>query len=389
MEDIIKFIREKDYKYIKELGNGSFGKTILLKDEEIDTLYACKKYAPAFDASTKYFEKFKGEIKILNEMLNENIVRIYNSYIYPKQQVGYIIMEYVDGNDVWEYISIKPNEINSVFEQLISAFSYLERKNICHRDIRAKNILVNSKGIVKIIDFGFGKEFTLDSAVSDSTKCNNWICELPDEMLVSEPKYNNLTDMYFLGNLINQIIIDNEITFKYKKILEKMIKKNPTERYKSFEEIYKILNERHISDLVIVTEKEKRIYKRFIDSLTNIITKIAFTATLEKDLNKIIEKLTILCNKNAFEDYILDNEELGKCFIIGKFDFKKQKYQLDLNNGEEYYDYAMYLNTIQNFVNWVGKCNDMQKKIIIDNIVNELGKIEKYFDIDDSDDLPF
>ena len=121
----------------------------------------------------------------------------------------------------------------------------------------------------------------------------------------------------------------------------------------------------------------------------NIITKIAFTATLEKDLNKIIEKLTILCNKNAFEDYILDNEELGKCFIIGKFDFKKQKYQLDLNNGEEYYDYAMYLNTIQNFVNWVGKCNDMQKKIIIDNIVNELDKIEKYFDIDDSDDLPF
>ena len=389
MDEVIKFLREKDYKYIKDLGNGSFGKTILLKDEELDILYACKKYAPVFDASTKYFEKFKSEIKILNEMLNENIVRIYKLYIYPKQQVSYIIMEYVDGNNIWEYINMHPNEINSVFEQLISAFSYLERKNICHRDIRAKNILVNSKGIVKLIDFGFGKEFTLDSAVSDSTKCNNWICELPDEMLVSEPKYNNLTDMYFLGNLINQIVIDNEIIFKYKKILEKMMRKNPTERYKNFEEIYKTLNESNISELVIATEREKKIYKDFIDSLTNIITKIALSATLERDLNKIIEKLTRLCNKNVFEDYIQDNEELGKCFINGNFEFQKQEYEADFYDGGEYYDHAMYLNVIQNFIQWVSKCNKMQKKMIIDNIVSKLDRIEKYFDIDNADDLPF
>ena len=215
MEDVITFIREKDYKYIKDLGNGSFGKTVLLKDEELDTLYACKKYSPTFNASTKYFEKFISEIKILNAMLNENIVRIYNSYIYSDKQTGYIIMEYVNGNDIAEYIKLNPKEINSVFEQLIEAFVYLERKNICHRDIRAKNILVNEKGIVKVIDFGFGKEFTLDSAVSDSTKCNNWICDLPDEMMVSEPKYNNLTDMYFIGNLISQIVKDNNLSFKY------------------------------------------------------------------------------------------------------------------------------------------------------------------------------
>ena len=195
--------------------------------------------------------------------------------------------------------------------------------------------------------------------------------------------------MYFLGNLINQIVIDNEITFKYKKILEKMMKKNPAERYKNFEEIHKTLNEKNISELVIATEKEKRIYKSFIESLTDIITKIAITAILERDLNKIIERLTILCNKNAFEDYILDNEELGKCFIIGKFEFEKQKYGIDFNDGEEYYYHAMYLNVVQSFINWVGNCNGVQKKIIMDNIVNKLDKIEKYFDIDDSDDLPF
>lgn len=86
MMEMVKFIKEKDYKYIKDLGNGSFGKTVLLKDEELDTLYACKKYSPMFDANTKYFEKFISEIKILNAMLNENIVRIYNSYLYKEKK---------------------------------------------------------------------------------------------------------------------------------------------------------------------------------------------------------------------------------------------------------------------------------------------------------------
>lgn len=44
--EIIKFIRQKDYKFIKEIGQGGFGKAVLLKDETIDSLFVCKKYAP-------------------------------------------------------------------------------------------------------------------------------------------------------------------------------------------------------------------------------------------------------------------------------------------------------------------------------------------------------
>ena len=389
MNDVITFIREKEYKYIKDLGNGSFGKTVLIKDEELDTLYACKKYSPMFEASTKYFEKFISEIKILNNMLNENIVRIYNSYIYSNKQIGYIIMEYVNGNNISEYIKLNPKEINSIFEQLINAFMYLERKNICHRDIRAKNILVNEKGIVKVIDFGFGKEFTLDSEVSDSTKCNNWICDLPDEMMISEPKYNNLTDMYFIGNLIKQIINDNNLFFKYNKIIERMTKKNPEERYKSFNEISKILNETNVTNLIVITDNEKKIYRRFVNSLMDIIDKVEYSASLEKDINRIVQNLIELCNKNVFEEYILDNEELINCFINGNFKYNTIKTEIDFNSGEEYNTNIMYLNVIQEFIKWLNHCNESQKKMVMNNILNRLSKVEKYFDIENADDLPF
>lgn len=387
MEEEIKFIREKNYKYIKDLGNGSFGKTVLLKDEELDVLYACKKYAPNFDASKRYFQKFVGEIKILNNMLNENIVRIYNSYIYTKNQTGYIIMEYVDGKNISEYIKLNPEKIDNIFEQLIKAFKYLEEKHICHRDIRSNNILVTNKGVLKVIDFGFGKEFTLDSAVSDSTRKNNWICDLPDEMMISEPVYNNLTDMYFLGNLINQIVEENALNFRYKSIVKKMMKKNSKERYMSFEEIWNKLNEKDIKEIVVVEEKDKQIYHAFVNSLFNIINKIEFSTIIEKDLGKILDKLVKLYNENSLEEYILDNKTLLECFIDGKFKYNEISFDFNFNTGEEYCYYSMQMKELLNFINWVKSCGKAQKEIIIKNLINRFDRVERY--VEDTDDLPF
>ena len=85
--DIIPFIRAKDYKFIQNLGAGSFSRTVLIKDEIIDELYACKKYEPSItitdtNEKKRYFDKFISEVKILNKIVHPNIVRIYNNYIY-------------------------------------------------------------------------------------------------------------------------------------------------------------------------------------------------------------------------------------------------------------------------------------------------------------------
>ena len=62
-QDIIPFIRSKEYKFIQNLGSGSFGRTVLIKDEIIDELYACKKYEPSGEITDdkekeRYFNKF-------------------------------------------------------------------------------------------------------------------------------------------------------------------------------------------------------------------------------------------------------------------------------------------------------------------------------------------
>lgn len=65
-KSIIEFIKKKDYLLINDnLGSGSFGKTVLLKDESIDELFVCKKYSPQSTSNKEqFYDSFKKEIKI-------------------------------------------------------------------------------------------------------------------------------------------------------------------------------------------------------------------------------------------------------------------------------------------------------------------------------------
>ncbi len=161
--DIIEFIKQKEYIMVNNnLGEGSFGKTVLLKDPFIDELFVAKKYESAYvEIQEQFYRNFLEEIKILYKLNHRNIVRIYNYYAYNKIYTGFILMEYISGKNINEYFidflpwdgSPAPDDI---FIQLIDGFQYIEEHQIIHRDIREGNILIDNNGVVKIIDFGLG-----------------------------------------------------------------------------------------------------------------------------------------------------------------------------------------------------------------------------------------
>ena len=162
--DVIPFIKQKDYIMVNnDLGGGSFGKTVLLQDPFIDELFVAKKYEPEYDGiKEQFYKNFLDEIKILYKLNHRNIVRIYNYYAYENIYTGYILMEYIDGENIGDFISdyfapFAEITLDDVFLQLIDAFCYIEAHGIIHRDIREGNILVDKSGTVKVIDFGIGK----------------------------------------------------------------------------------------------------------------------------------------------------------------------------------------------------------------------------------------
>jgi len=156
---IIKFIRRRDYQFVRELGQGACGRTVLLYDDQIEEHFVCKKFTPYSEENRQeLFSNFVRETKLLHQVHHENVLRVFNYYLYPTEYTGFILMEFVEGADVEDYLSEFPEMINEVFLQAISGFHYLQAHNILHRDIRPANLMVHVDGTVKIIDFGFGKQ---------------------------------------------------------------------------------------------------------------------------------------------------------------------------------------------------------------------------------------
>ncbi len=101
-------------------------------------------------------------------------------------------MELVNGVSLLTYLKSKPDrrieeiECKDIFFQIVRALSHCHVKNICHRDIKLENIIVDELRTIKIIDFGFG-------TVTASNKLLNFFCGTPSYMppeIVQKRDYN-------------------------------------------------------------------------------------------------------------------------------------------------------------------------------------------------------
>lgn len=368
-KDLISFIKRKDYIILNDnLGKGSFGKTALIKDPYIKSFFVAKKYEPENSKDKeKFFNNFIDEIKILLKLNHRNIVRIYNFYIYDKNNTGYIVMEYIEGTDIETYIvenvMEQNNLLDSIFIQLIDAFSYLEENRIIHRDIRSSNILVSEDGIVKIIDFGIGKvvdstENEKDSLVLDINRNN--VKVKPEEY--DRGIYTTVTDMYYVGCLLDGIIkkIKSNYNFSYKDILKKMISVNPENRYSSFSEIKKIVDGINIKQKLNVNDKDIKIYQNFVNALNDVLYSYNGTQHFNTNPSEFSLRLRYVINTNLFETYIQRNDELIGCVVKSVF----------YNDDKE----IVETEVVREFFEWFNGYNVEIQELILNNIKTKISK---------------
>ena len=84
-DDVVTFLRRRDYRMVQELGQGACGKTALLYDQQIEEHFVCKKYVPySEDNRQDLFSGFVREIKLLHKVLHPNVVRVFNYYLHTK-----------------------------------------------------------------------------------------------------------------------------------------------------------------------------------------------------------------------------------------------------------------------------------------------------------------
>ena len=380
--DIVKFLRQKDYVMINNnLGHGSFGQTVLLQDPDLKELFVAKKYEPICkEDQEQFFSAFQQEIKIMYKLNHRNIVRVFNYYMYDEIHTGYILMEYVNGKNIANYI----NEENfwgglvldDLFVQLIDGFQYMEGNHICHRDIREGNILVDEYDTAKIIDFGLGKILKpVEAASNDSMNDiinRSGLDLLPEEYFSG--KYDSQTDMFYLAELYQRLLrkFNRLKDFSYPYILEKMSKEKRKDRYVSFAEVKEAIGKKDFSTLEI-SQEDKEIYQNFTNGLYNCLACFTEERQFKQDVDGFLKKLDDILQKNCLEDVIQHNDDLLACIIDCSYQYRPKS--------------EIRVEIVQAFREWFGGLNSKTQELVLNNILYKLSRIK--IERPEDNDIPF
>ena len=369
---IIHFLRQRDFVLRRELGQGACSRTVLLYDDTIGEHFVCKKYAPCDeDRRVELFEDFKREIKILHLLHHPNIVRVFNYYLYPARCTGYLLMEYVEGNDVEEYLSQMPEAAASIFRQAIHGFYYLETNGILHRDIRPGNLLVSADGQLKIIDFGFGKQVTASDDFEKSISLN-WWCETPNEFAHS--LYDFRTEVYFVGKLFQKILAaSGPEEFEYAHLLSQMCAPDPNGRIASFALCRRALLAGGISDPEF-RSTERETYREFAMHLHGAISKIEGGAKYLTDADDVLQRLEQLYPTVMLEEFLPQNTVIIRCFLDGAYYYRKQN--------------QFPTAVLHSFLTFFRSCSRERRNIVLSNLHVKLDSVARYEEPPASD-IPF
>eukprot|EP01137_Pigoraptor_chileana_P033754 Opistho-2@25115 len=198
------------YKLGQVLGKGAFGTVYMGIDERTGEFVAIKRVELANEEAIASLEK---EISLLRNLRHPRIVRYLGTDRSEKSSIS-ILMEYVSGGSIAQLIRkvgpIGERVARRYLKQILEGVAYLHENNVMHRDVKSANVLVDSRGSVRLADFGASK--LMGSSASDRPFDSGSVMGTPFFLapeIVRQQSYGLKADVWSVGATALEMLTGN------------------------------------------------------------------------------------------------------------------------------------------------------------------------------------
>ncbi len=273
------------YEIIEEIGRGGMAVVYLAKCLVLNRYVAIKTLRPEFREDEEFIKRFKIEAQSAGNLSHPNLVSIYD--VGNEGDTEYIVMEYVEGITLKQYLSAKgvlpEKEAIDFASQICSGLEHAHKKGIVHKDIKPENILITKEGILKITDFGIAKALNQGTITTGSMAMGSVHYFSPEQARGSF--VDAKTDIYSVGVLLYEMatgkrpfdgdsaisiamqhietepvrpsIINANVSSSLEAVILKAMKKDTFERYQSATQMLIDLKKASIGSVVNHTAAKK------------------------------------------------------------------------------------------------------------------------------------
>jgi len=256
------------YEILDKIGEGGMAYVYKARCRLLNRTVAVKVLKPEFSNDEEFLEKFKNEAQSAASLNQQNIINIFD--VGQDESTSYIVMEYVDGQNLKDLIhkkgAISQELMLSLSRQIALALEEAHGKKIVHRDIKSQNIMLTKSNMVKVADFGIAKAVTSSTITAVGSIMGSVHYFSPEQ--ARGGYVDERSDIYSLGIVMYEMItgklpfegdtpvnialkhIQEEISFddnddisaEIKDVIRKATQKSADRRYKTVSDLIKDLD---------------------------------------------------------------------------------------------------------------------------------------------------